>query len=134
SYDGNGLETNRSVMFWDFAGQTQFRSLWKTLLEGTDITLLVTDSTFENLNSTKEIIQDILNKYFKDTRIIGIANKQDLPNRLSPEFCQKIFSEGGHKIRTYDMIAINENYKEKMHAILNDAINQIEKQKLNKDK
>jgi len=127
SYDGKGLKTNRSVMFWDFAGQSQFRSLWKTLLEGTDITLLVTDSTFENLNSTKAIIQELLKKYFKDILVIGIANKQDLPNRLSPEFCEKIFSEGGHKIKTHDMIAINENYREKIHAILNEAIQKIEK-------
>ncbi|MBY9005541.1 MAG: GTP-binding protein [Candidatus Lokiarchaeota archaeon] len=134
SYDGDGLKTNRNVMFWDFAGQTQFRSLWKTLLEGTDISLLVTDSTFENLNSTKNIIQDLLNKYFKNTLIIGIANKQDLQNRLSPEFCQKILSEGGHNIQTYDMIAINENYKEKIHAILNDAITKIQNTKLHKEK
>ncbi len=129
SYDGDGLKTNRNIIFWDFAGQTQFRSLWRTLLEGTDITLLVTDSTFENLNSTKEIIQDLLNRYFKNTLILGIANKQDLPNRLSPEFCQKILSEGGNTIKTYDMIAINENYKEKIHAILNDAIDLIQKNK-----
>jgi small GTP-binding protein len=126
-YDGKGLKTNRKVIFWDFAGQSQFRSLWKNLLEGTDIALLVTDSTFENINSSKEIIQDILDKYYQDVLVIGIANKQDLPNRLSPEFCEKILSEGGREINTHGMIAINENYREKIHAILRDAINKIEK-------
>jgi len=129
SYDGKGIKTNRNVIFWDFAGQAQFRSLWKNLLEGTDITLLVTDSTFENVNSTKKIIQDLLDKYYKDTLIIGIANKQDLPNRLTAEFCEKILSEGGREITTHGMIAINENYREKIHAILNDAIDKIEKKK-----
>jgi small GTP-binding protein len=129
SYDGKGIKTNRNVIFWDFAGQSQFRSLWKNLLEGTDITLLVTDSTFENVNSTKTIIQDLLDKYYKDTFVIGIANKQDLANRLTPEFCEKILSEGGRQITTHGMIAINENYREKIHAILNDAIDQIEKKK-----
>jgi small GTP-binding protein len=129
SYDGNGLLTNRNVIFWDFAGQSQFRSLWKNLLEGTDIALLVTDSTFENINSTKDIIQELLNKYYRDTLVIGIANKQDLPNRLSPEFCEKILSENGRKITTHGMIAINKNYREKIHAILNDAIDKIEKSK-----
>jgi small GTP-binding protein len=129
SYDGKGIKTNRNVIFWDFAGQSQFRSLWKNLLEGTDITLLVTDSTFENVNSTKSIIQDLLDKYYKDTFVIGVANKQDLPNRLTPEFCEKILSEGGRQITTHGMIAINENYREKIHAILNDAIDQIEKKK-----
>ncbi|TFF92942.1 MAG: hypothetical protein EU543_04725, partial [Promethearchaeota archaeon] len=129
SYDGDGIKTNRNVIFWDFAGQSQFRSLWKNLLEGTDITLLVTDSTFENVNSTKTIIQDLLDKYFKDIHVIGIANKQDLSNRLTPEFCEKILSEGGREIITHGMIAINENYREKIHAILNDAIDKIEKKK-----
>jgi len=129
SYDGKGIKTNRNVIFWDFAGQSQFRSLWKNLLEGTDITLLVTDSTFENVNSTKTIIQDLLDKYFKNILVIGIANKQDLSNRLTPEFCEKILSEGGREIITHGMIAINENYREKIHAILNDAIDKIEKKK-----
>ncbi|TFF92233.1 MAG: GTP-binding protein [Promethearchaeota archaeon] len=129
SYDGEGIKTNRNVIFWDFAGQSQFRSLWKNLLEGTDITLLVTNSTFENVNSTKTIIQDLLDKYFKDILVIGIANKQDLSNRLTPEFCEKILSEGGRDIITHGMIAINENYREKIHAILNDAIDKIEKKK-----
>ncbi|TXT59950.1 MAG: Ras-related protein Rab-23 [Promethearchaeota archaeon] len=127
NYDGKGLKTNRNVIFWDFAGQSQFRSLWKNLLEGTDIALLVTDSTFENINSSKEIIQDILDTYYQDVLVVGIANKQDLPNRLSPEFCEKILSEGGREIKTHGMIAINENYREKIHAILRDAIDKIEK-------
>jgi len=78
------------VVFWDFAGQTQFRSLWRSLLEGTQIAFLVLDSTYENLNSSKNIIKDILDRYYKNTLVIGIANKQDLPNRLTPEFCEKI--------------------------------------------
>lgn len=129
SYDGEGLETNRKVIFWDFAGQSQYRSLWNNLLEGTDIALLVTDSTYENLNDTKDIIHDILDKYYKDTKVIGIANKQDLPNRLTPEFCEKLLSSGEREIPTHGMIAINKNYREKIFAILNKAIDEIEKKK-----
>ncbi|TFG08907.1 MAG: GTP-binding protein [Promethearchaeota archaeon] len=115
------------IIFWDFAGQSQFRSLWRSLLEGTQIALLVLDSTFENLNSSKEIIHDILDKYYKDTLVIGIANKQDLPNRLTPEFCQKILSEfeRNKPIKVHGMIAINPNYREKIFAILKEAISQI---------
>ncbi|MCK4780554.1 MAG: GTP-binding protein, partial [Candidatus Lokiarchaeota archaeon] len=36
AYDGDEFE--RSITLWDFAGQAQFRSLWKSLLQGTDIT------------------------------------------------------------------------------------------------
>ncbi|MFX0071804.1 MAG: ADP-ribosylation factor-like protein [Candidatus Hermodarchaeota archaeon] len=116
------------VIFWDFAGQSQFRSLWRSLLEGTQIALLVLDSTFENLNGSKQIINEILDKYYKDTLVIGIANKQDLPNRLTPEFCQKILSESEtieREIKVHGMIAINPNYREKIIAILREAINKI---------
>ncbi|MHA1149506.1 MAG: ADP-ribosylation factor-like protein [Promethearchaeota archaeon] len=127
NYDGDDLATNRSVVFWDFAGQERFRSLWKSLLEGTDITLLVTDSTFENINSSKDILHDILEKYYKDVMVIGIANKQDLPNRLTPEFCEKILSKETRPIKVHGMIAIDLKYREKIITIIRDAIKKIDR-------
>ncbi|MFW9877063.1 MAG: ADP-ribosylation factor-like protein [Candidatus Thorarchaeota archaeon] len=118
----NGNEFERSLTLWDFAGQAQYRSLWKSLLEKTDITLLVTDSTLENINGSKEIIHDILDKFFADKLVIGIANKQDLPNRLSPELCERMLSIGKHTIKTHGMSAINKLYRDKILAILNEAI------------
>jgi small GTP-binding protein len=123
SYDGEEFE--RSITLWDFAGQAQFRSLWKSLLQGTDITLLVTDSTFENINNSKEIIHDILDKFYQDKLVIGIANKQDLMNRLTPEFCEKILSSESRVIKTHGMIAIKPMYREKILAILKEAIKEI---------
>jgi len=123
-YDGEEL-TNRGIVFWDFAGQTQFRSLWRSLLEGTQITFLVLDSTYENLNSSKEIIKEVLDKYYKDTYVIGIANKQDLPNRLTAEFCERILenlSERIPAIKVHGMIAINPDYRTKIIEILREAI------------
>jgi len=120
---------NLPVSFWDFAGQQQFRSLWRSLLEGTQIALLVLNSTYENLNGSKEIIKDVLDKYYKDTLVIGIANKQDLPNRLTAEFCEKILSSISERvqknIKVYGMIAINPDYREKIMAILREAIKSI---------
>lgn len=123
SYEGD--EFKRTLTLWDFAGQSQFRSLWKSLLEGTHITLLVTDSTFENINNSKEIIHDILDKFYQDKLIIGIANKQDLQNRLTPEFCQKILSSENRVIKTYGMVAIESMYRDKMLGILKEAIKEI---------
>ncbi|MFX1569967.1 MAG: GTP-binding protein [Promethearchaeota archaeon] len=120
AYDGDEFE--RSITLWDFAGQSQFRSLWKSLLQGTDITLLVTDSTFENINNSKEIIHDILDKFYQDKLVIGIANKQDLPSRLTPEFCEKILSSESRVIKTHGMIAVEPMYREKILAILKEAI------------
>jgi GTPase SAR1 family protein len=99
----------------------------RSLLDSTDIALLVLDSSFENVNRSKEIIHDILDRYYKDTLVIGIANKQDLPNKLTPKFCERILSEAERNppIKVHGMVAINSVYREKIHAILRDAINKI---------
>ncbi len=126
TYDGD--EFKRTLTIWDFAGQKQYRSLWKSLLEGTDICLLVTDSTFENLNSTKDIIIEVLEQFYQDKLVIGIANKQDLPNRLTPEFCERILSddEKGIHIKCHGFVAVNLNYREKIIEILHEAIKALE--------
>ncbi len=125
SYNGEELDIHRSIVLWDFAGQSNYRSLWKSLLDSTDIALLVLDSSFENVNYSKNIIRDILDVYYKDVLVVGIANKQDLPNRLTPKFCERILSEAERNppIKVHGMIAINPNYREKIHAILREAIN-----------
>ena len=122
-YDGDEFE--RILTLWDFAGQKQYHTLWRSLLEGSDICLLVTDSTFENINGSKEIIHDILDKYYEDKLVVGIANKQDLPNRLTPEFCEKILSSEKRVIKTHGMIAIEPMYREKILAILKETIKKI---------
>ncbi|MFX1380196.1 MAG: Rab family GTPase [Promethearchaeota archaeon] len=123
SYEGDEFE--RSITLWDFAGQAQFRSLWQSLLQGTDITLLVTDSTYENIINSKEIIHEILDKFYQDKLVIGIANKQDLANRLTPQFCEKYLSSEKRVIKTHGMIAIEPIYREKILEILKKAIKEI---------
>ncbi len=125
--DGAEIGVNRSIVLWDFAGQENFRTLWKSLLDSTDIALLVLNSSFENVNRSKDIIHDILDKHYKDTLVIGIANKQDMPNRLTPKFCETILSKAERypPIKVHGMIAINPVYREKIHAILREAINKI---------
>jgi len=127
NYDGAEIGVNRSIMLWDFAGQSNYRALWPSLIDSTDIVLLVLDSSYESLNPTKDIIHDILEKYYKDTLIIGIANKQDLPNRLTPKFCERILSEikRDPPIQVHGMVAIEPMYQKKIHAILRDAINKV---------
>jgi small GTP-binding protein len=124
SFNGEELDIHRSIVLWDFAGQSNFRSLWKSLLDSTDIALIVFDSSFENVNYSKDIIRDILDKHYKDVLVIGIANKQDLPYRLTPQFCEKILSEAERDppIKVHGMVAIKSVYREKILAILREAI------------
>jgi small GTP-binding protein len=127
NYDGVEFGVNRSIMLWDFAGQSNYRALWPSLLDSTDIALLVLDSSWESLNPTKDILRDILVNFTKDTLVIGIANKQDLPNRLTPKFCERILSEieRDPPIEVHGMVAINSIYQKKIHAILRDAIDKV---------
>jgi len=127
SFDGEGLDVPRSIVLWDFAGQKNYRSLWKSLLDSTDIALIVLDSSFKNVNYSKDIIHDILDKHYRDVLVIGIANKQDMPNRLTPEFCERILSQAEREppIKVYGMVAINSVYREKILLILREAINKI---------
>ena len=126
-FNGEELDVPRSIVLWDLAGQSNFRSLWKSLLDSTDIALLVLDSTFENVTYTKDIIRDILDENYKDILVIGIANNQDMPNRLTPQFCERILAEAGRNppIQVHGMVATNPDYREIIHAILRDAINII---------
>ncbi|MHA1240106.1 MAG: ADP-ribosylation factor-like protein [Promethearchaeota archaeon] len=125
-FDGEELENHRSIVFWDFAGQSNFRSLWKSLLDSTDIALLVLDSTFENVRHSQEILKDVLVKFYKEILIIGIANHQDKPNRLTPEFCERILSQViDPPIKVYGMITSNGVYREKMLMILKEAIKMV---------
>jgi len=126
-YDATEIGIDRSIVLWDYAGQSNYRKLWPRLLDSTNIALLVLDSSYSNINESKVIIQDILNKRHKDILIIGIANKQDLPHRHTPEFCEYFLSkiERDPPIQVHGMVAINPDYREKIHAILRDAINKI---------
>jgi GTPase SAR1 family protein len=117
---------NRSITLWDLAGQSNFRSLWKNLLDDTDIALLVMDSTYETLNPTKDIIRDILDNHFKGKLVIGIANYQHMPNRLTPKFIERVLSETGWDppIKVHGMVPLPP-YREKILTILRDAINKV---------
>jgi len=119
----NGV--TRSIMLWNFAGIESFRSLWEKVLESSDIVLIVTDSTFENISRYRynEMLYKISNKNYKNKSVIGIANCQDMPNRLTPEFCEKIFRDKG--IEFYGIDASNPVYREKIVAILTNAILKI---------
>jgi len=117
NYDGLG---KRKVVLWDFAGQIKFTNMWDTLLKGTKIVILVTNSTYENVQRTKKLYNKTLKSRASDMEIIGIANKQDLDNRLSPKFIQKMLN-----IPTYGMIAIDKDYRVVIHEILKKLIDKI---------
>jgi len=113
-----GLEVEDSLLngkkcsIWDLGGQKRFKFMWQDFLKGAGLAVIVCDSTEKNVNQTKEIY----NRFERTlgTKIIAIANKQDLPGRLSAQEVQKRL--GG--LKTYGMSAIRPELRERMKEIL----------------
>ena len=101
---------------WDFAGQDQFDFLWEKFIRGSDAVLLMTDSTLENLEKSRYFFE-LVNKVIPYARLAVIANKQDLPDALKPEFISQYLNTP-----TYSMIAVDETRRDEMMKILFEVI------------
>jgi len=101
------------ITCWDLAGQEKFRKTWINFSENADIILLICDSTEESLNEIKEIYQKFIFLERRGVKFIVIANKQDLPNRLTPDYI-----ESQIKLETYGFVAILPENREKIHRLL----------------
>ena len=112
-----GLEIEDSILngskvnVWDFAGQERFRFMWDDFLKGSGLAILVCDSTDDNIEKTKEIYKKFLRSV--GSKIIAIANKQDLPNALSAEQVEEKLG-----IPTYGMSAIRVDLRGRIKRIL----------------
>lgn len=107
----NSMLNGTKVNIWDFGGQERYHFMWQDFLRGAGLAVLVCDSTEENLEKTK----NVYNKFsrYLNTKIIAIANKQDLPDALSAKKVQKRLG-----IRTYGMSAIRLDLQGRMREIL----------------
>ncbi len=79
--------------------------------------IVVTDSTPQNVTTTKQQILPKLKKLSPHAAIIIIANKQDQSGRLSPDLVQTILGE-----RTYPLSALNPENKHFFKKLLNEII------------
>lgn len=121
--DGKLAETD--VLLWDFAGQERFTPLWPMLLRGTHVILLVTDSTVENVLQTKRVFMSMIKKHKPEAVVLGIANKQDLPNAMSAPLVQRVLG-----VECYDLCAIDPSERRKLQRIIGKAIEQyLQKEK-----
>ncbi len=113
-----GLEVEDSLLngqkcsVWDLGGQKRFKFMWQDFLRGAGLAVIVCDSTEKNVEKTKEIYDRFERSL--GTKIIAIANKQDLPGRLSAQEVQKKL--GG--LKTYGMSAIRPELQQRMKEIL----------------
>ena len=97
---------------WDFGGQKRYQFMWQDFLKGAGLAILVTDSTEEDISKSKEMYERMSRSI--GSKIIAIANKQDLPGALSAKDVQRKL--GG--IKTYGMSAIHKELRERISQIL----------------
>lgn len=113
------------VIVWDLAGQQEYHKTWVIFLRGAALILFVSDSSLDNVASSKPLL-DLCRRVEPNAEIICIANKQDLPGRLKPEEIQKQLG-----IKTYGCIAIDPNSKDVIMSMLVDTMRKIMKKGTN---
>jgi len=101
---------------FDFAGQEQFKFLWKTFIKESDAVLIITDSTIRNVEKSRYFL-DLKNKEVFHARAAVIANKQDLPKALTFSEIEAITG-----LPTYPMIANRKENRNKMIRIIADVL------------
>ncbi len=102
--------------FWDFAGQDEFKMLWSKFIKGSDAVLIITDSTPENCERSKEFIE-IIKDHEPNARYCVIGNKQDLQDSISITQIEKIMG-----VKAYAMVANNPENRTKMINIIADLL------------
>ena len=108
----DSLLSGKNCSIWDLGGQKRFKFMWQDFLRGAGLAVIVCDSTKENVEKTKEIYDRFERSL--GTKIIAIANKQDLPGALTAQEVQKKL--GG--LKTYGMSAIRPELRQRMKEIL----------------
>ncbi len=107
---------NANIVLWDLAGQSRFSILWAKMIANAQVVIIVTDSTLENVLRSKKLVT-LVKEEVPDAKVIGIANKQDLPTALTPERVGQILG-----IPTYELVAIDISYRDRLISIIRRAI------------
>ncbi|MFX1364817.1 MAG: ADP-ribosylation factor-like protein [Promethearchaeota archaeon] len=101
---------------FDFAGQEQFKFLWKGFIKESDAVLIVTDSTQKNIEKSKFFLE-LKVKEVPHSRAAIIGNKQDLPDALSIAEIEEITG-----LKTYPMVANRKENRNKMIRVIADIL------------
>ena len=101
---------------FDFAGQEQFKFLWKGFIKESDAVLVVTDSTLKNVEKSKFFL-NLKTKEVPHAQVAIIANKQDQSNALSVAEIEKLTG-----LKTYPMVANRKENRNKMIRVIADIL------------
>ncbi len=116
--DLNGIKSNAKVVMWDFAGQQRFESLWDVMIKGSDVIIVVTDSSMLNIIKTKKRIMALIREHNPRANVVAIANKQDLPDSIRPRIISDLLG-----IPVHGIVAIDPSNRKLLLSILSNTIN-----------
>ena len=68
--DLNGIKSPAKVVMWDFAGQQRFESLWDVMIKGSDVIVVVTDSSMLNIIKTKKRIMALIREHNPSANVV----------------------------------------------------------------
>jgi small GTP-binding protein len=116
------------LVLWDFAGQERFETLWKTLIKGSDVIVVVIDSTMINLLKTRRKIMKLIEEHNSNAKVLILANKQDLPRAIKPKIIQGILNTD-----SVGIVAIDPTYRKEIIKIISNSVKewQVERKKNN---
>ncbi|MFW9898789.1 MAG: ADP-ribosylation factor-like protein [Candidatus Thorarchaeota archaeon] len=114
---------NFNLKVWDFGGQKAYLSYLKEYLVGSDLVVIVTDSTPLNVLNSRQLIEFSNDIVDDDCPIIAIANKQDLckiDGRMDQNRVEDVL-----QVKTYGLTAINRSERVKFMNIIKKELNQV---------
>ena len=114
------LTERTNLYFWDSAGQEKYSHLWKRFIIGSDVLLVVTDSTYRNVFDSSLFLK-LIRKHEPNAKVAIIANKQDLPDALSIEEVKKVLPE----FPVFPFVALDPDNQEKIIEIIFNLIGMI---------
>ncbi|WXG47286.1 MAG: ADP-ribosylation factor-like protein [Candidatus Atabeyarchaeum deiterrae] len=108
---------NFTVALFDLGGQDRFIGSWPQLIARSEVSIVITDSSSEGVQRTKDIVLPILKERLPYSKTVVIANKQDLPSALKPDEIERILG-----FKTYGMIGNDPESRNTWISILRDVV------------
>ncbi len=109
------------VYIFDVGGQDVYHGLWNEFLYGSEVILVVTDSTKEDVENVKNFILPKLELLAPGAEIYVIANKQDKVGK-EPDYMHRRQVEKIVNMPTFPCVAINPEYREPLLELLETLI------------
>jgi small GTP-binding protein len=117
----DGLKFN----IWDFGGQKSYiMNQMSQYIAGSDIVLLVTDSTPQNVLTTKELLSYTKDLVEDGCEMVAIANKQDIQGAMEPGRVENVL-----QVPTFGMVATEGGYRDQMVELIHTLMRKVEQKK-----